>query len=263
MIEIDKICELRVICRNNSEGKYPFTIYTMAKYFYTSLAAAEAAIPGLVEKYASQEWMSVYRYVIYTFEPNTEITEMDRGASDVAVYLPDGSRWIRTDAKTVLRKGEIYEHIDAANQVYLCILEKEAQPDNTCEHLVVNCDYTKGWSCITDIMPCTYPVSREYLSALKSKLVRHDEVEQGKLTKVGFGLYSLPKNDKPNFIYRPSEEEKNIAQQLKKKFPLVDFCVWQPSVLAVVMISGSGQEVGLSQIFPASTTRRFSKPAPR
>ena len=60
-------------------------------------------------------------------------------------------------------------------------------------------------------------------------------VEQGKLTKVGFGLYSLPKNDKPNFIYRPSEEEKNIAQQLKKKFPLVDFCVWQPSVLAHYM----------------------------
>ena len=207
MIEKEKICELRVVCRNDSDGKYPFTIYTIAKYFYTSFSAAEAAIPELVEKYASQEWMSVYRFVIYTFEPNTEITEMDRGASDVAVYLPDGSRWIRTGAKAVLRKGEIYEHIDAANQVYLCILEKEAQPDNTCEHLVLNCDYTKGWSCITDIMPCTYPVSREYLSALKSKLVRHDEVEQGKLTVtrgVPYEVESKYAEDMNDYLYIPA-----------------------------------------------------------
>ena len=60
-------------------------------------------------------------------------------------------------------------------------------------------------------------------------------VEQGKLTKIGFGLYSLPKNDKPDFIYKPSEEEKNVALQLKEKFPLVDFCVWKPSVLVSYM----------------------------
>ena len=207
MIEKNKIYELRVVCRNDSEGKYPFTIYTMAKYFYTSFSAAEAAIPELVNKYASQEWMSVYRFVIYTFEQNTEITEMDRGASDVAVYLPDGSRWIRTDAKGVLRKGEIYEHIDAANQVYLCILEKEAQLNNTCEHLMLNCDYTKGWSHITDVMPCTYPVSREYLDALKSKLVRHDEVEQGKLTVtrgVPYEAESKFTEDMNDYLYIPA-----------------------------------------------------------
>ncbi len=60
-------------------------------------------------------------------------------------------------------------------------------------------------------------------------------VAHGKLTKVGFGLYSLPKNDKSNFIYKPSEEEKNVARQLKEKFPLVNFCVWQPSVLVSYM----------------------------
>lgn len=60
-------------------------------------------------------------------------------------------------------------------------------------------------------------------------------VEQGKLTKVGFGLYSLPKNDKPDFIYKPSEDEKDIARQLREKFPLVDFCVWKPSVLVHYM----------------------------
>ena len=106
MIEIDKICELRVVCRNDSEGNYPFTIYTNAKYFYTSFAEAEAAIPKLVEKYASQEWVNVYRYVIYTFAQNTEIFEMDRDASDIAVYLPNGSRWIRTNEKGVIHIGQ-------------------------------------------------------------------------------------------------------------------------------------------------------------
>ena len=60
-------------------------------------------------------------------------------------------------------------------------------------------------------------------------------VEQGKLIKVGFGLYSLQKNDNPDFIYKPSEDEKDIARRLKERFPLVDFCVWKPSVLVHYM----------------------------
>lgn len=207
MIEIDKICELRVVCRNDSEGNYPFTIYTNAKYFYTSFAEAEAAIPKLVEKYASQEWVNVYRYVIYTFAQNTEIFEMDRDASDIAVYLPNGSRWIRTDAKGVLRKGQICEYVDAANQVNVCIIEKEAQPDNTCEYLILNCDYTKGWSHIADIMPCTYPVTDEYIDALKSKLVRYDKVEQGELTPtrgVPYKFESKYAEDMNDYLYVPA-----------------------------------------------------------
>lgn len=184
MIEIDKICELRVICRNNSEGKYPFTIYTMAKYFYTSLAAAEAAIPGLVEKYASQEWTNVYQYVIYTFAQDTEISEMDRDASNIAVYLPNGSRWIRTNEKGVIQKGGIYEFIDGANQVNVCIIEEEGGHDNKCDLLILNCDYTKGWSYITDVMPCTFTVTNEYVEALKSKHVRHNDAEQGLQTPI-------------------------------------------------------------------------------
>ena len=125
MIEKNTICELRVVCRNDSNGKYPFTIYTDAKYFYTSFEAAEAAIPGLVKKYASQEWTTVYQYVIYTFAQDTEIFEMDRDASDIAVYLPNGSLWIRTGAKGVIQKGQIYEYIDAANHVNVCIIEKD------------------------------------------------------------------------------------------------------------------------------------------
>ena len=207
MTENNKICELRIVCRNDSEDKYPFTIYTHAKYFYTSFAAAEAAIPRLVEKYASQEWIIVYQYVIYTFAQGTEIFEMDRDASDIAVYLPNGSLWIRTGAKGIIKKGQIYEHIDAANQVDVCIIEKEAQHDNTCEHLIMNCDYTKGWSFITNVMPSTYPVSKEYLNALKSKLIRHDEIKYGQITVkkgVPYAVESKYTEDMNDYLHIPA-----------------------------------------------------------
>ncbi|MBO7231378.1 MAG: hypothetical protein J6V20_08250 [Bacteroidaceae bacterium] len=207
MIKSDKICELRVVCRNDSEGKYPFSIYTAAKYFYPSFAAAEVAIPNMVEKYASQKWMNVYQYVIYTFTQNTEITEMSRDAADIAVYLPDGSPWIRTGAEGIIRKGEIYEHIDAGNNVHVCIIEEEARHDNTCGHLILNSDYTKGWSYITDVMPCTYPVSHEYSDALKSKLARHDEVEQRVLTPtrgVPYAIKTKHNEDMNDYLYVPA-----------------------------------------------------------
>lgn len=66
LIENNTICELRVFCRNEREPKYPFDIYTAAKYFYPSFRLAKAAIPGLVKEYATKEWLNVYRYVIYT-----------------------------------------------------------------------------------------------------------------------------------------------------------------------------------------------------
>ena len=60
-------------------------------------------------------------------------------------------------------------------------------------------------------------------------------VEQGKLVKAGYGLYSLPEKEKQSFIYKPSEEELTIAEQIKKKFPFASFCVWKPSILVPYM----------------------------
>lgn len=60
-------------------------------------------------------------------------------------------------------------------------------------------------------------------------------VEQGMLTKAGYGLYSFPEKGKQPFVYKPSEEEQTIAEQIKKKFPFADFCVWKPSVLVPYM----------------------------
>ena len=60
-------------------------------------------------------------------------------------------------------------------------------------------------------------------------------VEQGMLTKAGYGLYSFPEKAKQPFVYKPSEEEQTIAEQIKKKFPFASFCVWKPSVLVPYM----------------------------
>ena len=60
-------------------------------------------------------------------------------------------------------------------------------------------------------------------------------VEQGKMVKAGYGLYSLPEKERQSFIYKPSEEELAIAEQIKKKFPFASFCVWKPSVLVPYM----------------------------
>lgn len=60
-------------------------------------------------------------------------------------------------------------------------------------------------------------------------------VEQGKLVKAGYGLYALPKKEKSNFIYKPSEEEVTIATQINENFPFANFCVWKPSVLVPYM----------------------------
>ncbi len=60
-------------------------------------------------------------------------------------------------------------------------------------------------------------------------------VEQGKLIRVGHGIYSKAEGGKTNFIYRISEEEQKIAEQVKEKFPFVKFCVWKPSVLTPYM----------------------------
>ena len=60
-------------------------------------------------------------------------------------------------------------------------------------------------------------------------------VKQGVLQRTGYGQYALPDKGKLPFIYQPSGEEKEIAQQIGKQFPFADFCVWGPSALLPYM----------------------------
>ena len=61
-------------------------------------------------------------------------------------------------------------------------------------------------------------------------------VASGIILRKERGIYTLAENILPEYTYRPTEDEKDLFQQLKKKFPLLDFCVWSPRMLASFMI---------------------------
>ena len=195
MIEKNTICELRVVCRHDDEQKYPFTVSTQSRYIFPTFAEAEAAIPRLIQENAAKEWISVYRYEIYTFAICSEICDDSRDALDVAIYLPNGTRWIGKGERGVVQNGMIYEHI-AGDRVQLCIVENDSKDYNTCRHIILRCDYTIGWSYLTDMMPCSLPVSESYAEALSSKLQRYDEVMHDELLP----LYGVPYKVESKFV---------------------------------------------------------------
>ena len=58
----------------------------------------------------------------------------------------------------------------------------------------------------------------------------------GALRRVGHGVYELANDNLPEFVYQPSETEKDIFLRLKQKFPLLELCIWSPRVLASFML---------------------------
>ena len=45
----------------------------------------------------------------------------------------------------------------------------------------------------------------------------------------------MAENSKPEFVYHPSESERDLFLKLKKQFPFLDFCIWSPQVLSSFM----------------------------
>lgn len=184
------IYELRVVCRSGDEGKYPFTVYTQSRYLFSTFADAEAAVQRLVQENSAKEWISVYRYEIYAFEIGKEIqTDYDtRDALDTTIYLPNGIRWISKGEKGVVEAGKIYEHLtllcSGGKHVDLCIVENESKDDYRCEHIILRSDYNHSWNYLTDMMPCSMPVSDAYAEALRSKAERYYALEHDELTPV-------------------------------------------------------------------------------
>ena len=184
------IYELRVVCRSGDEEKYPFTVYTQSRYLFSTFADAEAAVQRLVQENSAKEWISVYRYEIYTFELGKEIqTDYDtRDALDTSIYLPNGTRWISKGKKGVVEVGKIYEHLipltSGGKHVDLCIVENESKDDYTCEHIILRCEYNHSWNYLTDMMPCSMSVSDAYAEALCSKAERYYALEHDELTPV-------------------------------------------------------------------------------
>ncbi|MEL5893025.1 DUF6577 family protein [Bacteroides sp. GD17] len=61
-------------------------------------------------------------------------------------------------------------------------------------------------------------------------------IASGILLRKGRGEYLLAENSLPEFVYEPSEIEKNIFQKLRKLFPFLDMCIWSPRVLSSFML---------------------------
>ena len=69
------------------------------------------------------------------------------------------------------------------------------------------------------------------LSAILARLV-----STGRLVKTGWGAYSLPEGARPPLLIRPREEAMKIGQALKKRYPLVDFCIWDSFCVVPLML---------------------------
>ena len=61
-------------------------------------------------------------------------------------------------------------------------------------------------------------------------------IASGRLMRKGRGKYQLMGESLPDFVYHPSETEKEIFQNLKKQFPFLEFCIWSPKVLSSYML---------------------------
>lgn len=49
------------------------------------------------------------------------------------------------------------------------------------------------------------------------------------------GEYVLTENCTPEFMYKPSEKEKNIFMKLRLQFPFLEMCIWSPRVISLFM----------------------------
>ena len=74
-------------------------------------------------------------------------------------------------------------------------------------------------------------ISEQTLSLQLNRLVSSCQ-----LVRKGRGLYSLPTDSLPDFLYEPSEWECKVYRSLKSDYPLLDFCIWSPRVLSSFML---------------------------
>lgn len=58
----------------------------------------------------------------------------------------------------------------------------------------------------------------------------------GTLRRIGHGEYCLTESTLPEFIYLPTEWEKDIFKQLRQQFPFLSICIWSPKVLSSFML---------------------------
>lgn len=71
-------------------------------------------------------------------------------------------------------------------------------------------------------------------SGLQTQLDRL--VASGRLIKTGWGEYQLSDNTKPRLQLTLKPDTKEMAQYLKKRYPLADFCIWDAASVIPFML---------------------------
>ena len=61
-------------------------------------------------------------------------------------------------------------------------------------------------------------------------------IAENKIIRVSYGKYKLNEDLKHEFLYEPNEFMLSLNKKIKEKFPFIDYCIWQPSVFASMML---------------------------
>ena len=61
-------------------------------------------------------------------------------------------------------------------------------------------------------------------------------IAENKIIRVSYGKYNLNEDLKHEFLYEPNEFMLSLNKHIKEKFPFIDYCIWQPSVFASMML---------------------------
>ena len=61
-------------------------------------------------------------------------------------------------------------------------------------------------------------------------------IAENKIIRVSYGKYRLNEDLKHEFLYEPNEFMLSLNKHIKEKFPFIDYCIWQPSVFASMML---------------------------
>ena len=61
-------------------------------------------------------------------------------------------------------------------------------------------------------------------------------IAENKIIRVSYGKYKLNEVLKHEFLYEPNEFMLSLNKHIKEKFPFIDYCIWQPSVFASMML---------------------------
>ncbi len=87
---------------------------------------------------------------------------------------------------------------------------------------------------------------KDLLGVVRSKMKNFSEgslsvllnrmLAENKIIRISYGKYKLNEDLKHEFLYEPNEFMLSLNKEIKEKFPFLDYCMWQPSIFASMML---------------------------